>query len=1030
MPIEPSIDPSQLPPWAVFAISLYIILITYSKLRQVISEDIIPIFYNKARRRARELRHRFADSIESSIRRLNVQESWNDFRFTELEAEVEFEGKWSSIHWLTLIRRSGYGTRREQSLSRALAASRERLILVEGEPGSGKSVALRYIARKAAENARKAKTFKSIVPLYINLKYLERSSDNAIDRNLIESFVVSFLTRDKDRDVEEYLETEFRKGLHEGVWLFLFDSFDEIPEILSSTEADDVIKQYSEAITSFLHGMNTCRGVIASRHFRGPSQLGFTRFRILPLSEERKVALIRRMLLPVNVEARLRGDLSTARPEIQEMTKNPMFLGLLCQHVANGNTFPENTPEVFETYIQSRLTQDADRIRRRFGLDPLQIRLVAEHIAFVMTADTTIGLSPTRRQIQKALEKSNLDTPTQLNDILDALIFIKLGRAEVDISASGVEHTSFTFSHRRIQEYFATNTVIKNPGVIDWADLFSDARWRETAVVVLQTMNRKDLDKIFPVLKDKLQSFEDAVAKNLPDTTRANNTAITEPISFPWPSGLLHILGIIQDGFISRDNIIPKEIRLLCGQLINLAYNNGFLPDRKWALEVLGASDQDVGLSLLRDSIQNESQLLKDIAYRQTARIGKLPEDIRQWVRQGLIKLDRRGVLRKQRLTSIAFLSRLDQAQQFISVLNLLLWFRPINAALHIPLLAMLLALPKRSLPFFNFDNTILGDFSLLINELISSGLASQVIIIAAVLFSVSLVSILTVIDEQSTYFSIALMLPVAVSFRAMLLIGCALLATIPNTLWPLYLLIVIYISSWSHFACVAIYMGIFTERIYWPLLPVILPWQALINLPEIIPQAIRRIRHSEIFPLLLAGPAFVLLCIFPAGLIVESFPISEPIFTGLIALGMLFTALLTPFYLLFHLTRWVSKIIVEIKDFSHWTKFTTSLPNTLSTDTLMQSLANFRQARYKTKVLRLIIDKDLLEKTPQTITVLTELILEIEAHRRKARKDSVPEKDEKKTSVATVYSGLRKVDSEFLDLSTILLESIKAKSS
>ena len=37
-------------------------------------------------------------------------------------------------------------------------------------------------------------------------------------------------------------------------WLFLFDSFDEIPDVLGATQVDEVVQTYTDAIVDFLHG--------------------------------------------------------------------------------------------------------------------------------------------------------------------------------------------------------------------------------------------------------------------------------------------------------------------------------------------------------------------------------------------------------------------------------------------------------------------------------------------------------------------------------------------------------------------------------------------------------------------------------------------------------------------------------------------------------------------------------------------------------------------------------------------------------
>jgi predicted NACHT family NTPase len=187
------------------------------------------------------------------------------------------------IAFFLLVNGFETGCNREKSLSKAIERTNDRLIHLEGEPGAGKSVALRYVTRVLALRAAKSKALKSSIPIYINLKELNRDEGQSIDRNLIESYVLKTLMRANDRNVEEFLDQEFRLGIEEGRWLFLFDSFDEIPEVLSSTEFDEIIKHYTNALSDFFSGFNQCRGVIASRHFRAPGRSQWAQFRILPL---------------------------------------------------------------------------------------------------------------------------------------------------------------------------------------------------------------------------------------------------------------------------------------------------------------------------------------------------------------------------------------------------------------------------------------------------------------------------------------------------------------------------------------------------------------------------------------------------------------------------------------------------------------------------------------------------------------------------------------------------------------------------
>ncbi|MFZ1745215.1 MAG: NACHT domain-containing protein, partial [Nitrospirales bacterium] len=343
-------------------VAVWFFMFILRKIQVLYSEIVAPFLLSPDKKQRIVRRKQFADYVESEIRKLNRFEEWNDHRYSELEAEIEAEGAWIFQHFFPAWKRTRHGIRREKSLSTALRKSSERLILVEGMPGSGKSVALRHLAMHMARDAMNKSSELSCIPIYINLKELKRQSNQVIDRILIENFVLESLNRVNDRDIEAFLENEFREGMLNNTWLFLFDSFDEIPDILSSIESDSIIREYAEALSDFLHTMNKCRGVIASRHFRGPSMLGWPRFRVLPLSRERQIELVKRANLSKEQEASVIGHIGHVNPEIRSVARNPMFLGLLCDQIKNGGVSPKNIHTIFESYITLRLNRDAERL--------------------------------------------------------------------------------------------------------------------------------------------------------------------------------------------------------------------------------------------------------------------------------------------------------------------------------------------------------------------------------------------------------------------------------------------------------------------------------------------------------------------------------------------------------------------------------------------------------------------------------------------------------------------------------------------
>jgi hypothetical protein len=496
----------------------------------------------------------------------------------------------------------------------------------------------------------------------------------AINRELIESFVKQELNRINDRDIEQFLEEEFQVGVKEGTWLFLFDSFDELPEVLSSVEADTTIGDYAQAIDDFLNGFNQCRGIIASRQFRGPKHLGWPLFRILPLDSRRWV-LIRKAELDPPIEKELNVPLRVATQEIEEMTKNPMFLGILCENMRAGKDFPNNTHAVFESYLGTRLARDATRLQKRFQLQPADVRMAAERIAFCMSIDTELGLSPSRDKIQEAMERHHLDSSGDVGRYMNALEYLKLARSEQQAVPGSPEY--FTFSHRRFQEYFATCIVLSDLTRISPRLLLTDGRWRETAVVILQTQPAEEFAPILAEASDLLKEMTRKIPDLIADPyayikPKASGDVPSVLKPFDWPARLQPLLSLLQDGLMGRMQELPADIQDNASRILLTASSRGSLADQKWSLEVAGITPQPVLLWLLRRAFASESQWLKEVAYRQTARLGEIPEDIAAAIRKSLRYLFSERRLNKEYYATLAHLSRLDQPSRFINSLRLL----------------------------------------------------------------------------------------------------------------------------------------------------------------------------------------------------------------------------------------------------------------------------------------------------------------------------------------------------------------------
>lgn len=938
-----------LPPWlsSLFNYILLLIfcllaiwggLIVISQIIKIWTEQIRPLYYNQEQKKRLLKRQRFADYIEHEIRQLNSREEWKDYRFTELEAEVEAEGKQVKFFILPFFQSTKRGLRREQSLSKALELSSERLILVEGEPGSGKSVALRHVAEKLAQRSMKDKSIKSVIPLYINLKKLERSSKVKINRELIEYFVKQELNRVNDRDIEQFLDEEFQKGVQEGTWLFLFDSFDELPEVLSSVEADTTIRNYAEAIDDFLSGFNKCRGIIASRQFRGPKHLGWPRFRILPL-ESRRWELIRKAELEPRIEKELNGRLRIAPQEIQDMTKNPMFLGILCEDMRDGSPFPENTHSVFENYLEKRLTRDADRLQRRFKLTPAEVRTAAEKVAFCMSIDPNLGLSPAREGIRGAMGRLGFKLRGNLEQYLNALEYLKLARSEAQIVAGDSQF--FTFAHRRFQEYFATCVVLSDLNRISPRQLLTDGRWRETAVVIFQTQP----PEVFAPILAEARYLLDEIAGNIsgliddpvgyvnPETTNKNLSA---PKPFAWPDGLLPLLGLLQDGFISRIKELPDDIQMQAGRFLLTASSEGTLADQKWSLEVAGITPQPVLLWLLRHGFASESQWLKEVAYRQTARLSQIPDDIAADIRQALVILFARNRLNKEFFATHAHLSRLDQASRYINILRLLKWISPIDIILHIVVFCGVigaLMLARSELFVFIFPFLFRSHPTMLLP------LKPELLVLIAPLLFMSYLTL-----RKFFYYDVH-----PVYFLSLFFIRIIF--------FPLLL--------WSIFAISAANTGQFTHPFWWAFLLLFPVLYFIIKFRELIKYVISKFK-------VIAFVTFLCLLIF----VIMFWCIDNPDSVISKILFFSYSIIVVCFIPL----RVIENYISYIQDWIKWQKWLKIRPSSITAQELLNLITQYHHARFSKRLIIIIRERNSLLATEDSEQLLKELALALES--------------------------------------------------
>jgi len=226
-------------------------------------------------RQYREQLRSFCSLLRSHLLDLNHKTNWAEAYFVPLDAEVEVATGGTTIRKITGL------------LSAVRSDRQSRVFLILGDPGAGKSVALRKLAAELLDEVDRS----GRVPIYVNLKewnperqWCEEYPPSVQD---LYDFILKNLKDRSDVFAAEFLDLYFKPMLENGRFFMLFDSFDEIPAVLDVGESSWLIDELSSVFTRFFSGADQTRGVLASRLYRRPNLAlpDSTKLEIRPFTE-------------------------------------------------------------------------------------------------------------------------------------------------------------------------------------------------------------------------------------------------------------------------------------------------------------------------------------------------------------------------------------------------------------------------------------------------------------------------------------------------------------------------------------------------------------------------------------------------------------------------------------------------------------------------------------------------------------------------------------------------------------------------
>lgn len=593
-----------------------------AKLTELYKASGLPVWLDNENKKKVRRRKQFCDVLNSDLAHLAKAENWNDQYFTDLEAEVETEGGYYPSALDRFRRKKSFGLRKERSLIRAIKSSTERAMQLVGEPGSGKSVALRHLAKQLAERGRTSNEKNATVPLYINLREMDITDTGKVNADSVREFVLDNIRRG-DADTAAYVKENWDDYCDRGLWLFLFDSFDEIPAVMHSAAGSNIIRHYSQAIRHFLEGMGECKGILASREFKGPEALPWKKLRILPLSVEKQDELIRNSFLNEQQTDLARQHLASSHSSIGT---TPLFLTLLCRYVRDEQRAPANDHDILLQHIERLARREPEYLQRKYHLTPEQLIAGAERLARLFAENDTMGLAPSLDQIASQLPVTDIPGG-QIERLISALVDSKIGRADVPNTAQGDRR--FAFAHRRYQEALFVRCLTVHPDMLSAEQLLTESCWREYAVTLLQICDTE-------TIKDLLNHA--CIILHARAVGQVYNACRQYPLPdnlayFDWSSDIaVSVLGLLQDGLAHRPEDVPERLSLAVEEFLKPRWENGDILDRCEVLRLGGLLPENTLVEYLVDAFSHGTEQERFHAFRLTRFTSELPETARNAV--------------------------------------------------------------------------------------------------------------------------------------------------------------------------------------------------------------------------------------------------------------------------------------------------------------------------------------------------------------------------------------------------------------
>jgi len=580
----------------------------FARDKSAMKEHPTPIEKEFPEKQYKQLLKYFCGVLLDDLERIDRESNWSAEIFTPLDAEVEIQSGNKRLRKVT-------------DLLRAIRSDhKSRVFLVLGDPGSGKSVALRKLCRDLLQEVNAT----GRIPLYINLREWEPKTEwsETTPPTVEELFEFVFKNVADRGDVftKEFLDKYLKKMFEDGRLFIVLDSFDEIPAVLDVDENSWLVNKLSEVIYRFLAGAHESRGILASRIFRRPTDAFDTKtiLAIRPFTEVKIVETLRKSNF---YDDSLINLLFKERQEFIPIARNPFTAALISSYAKeHNNTLPQTQSELYSSYIQHRLNACSDKIRDK-GLTDETVIKSAIAVANAMLATETLGLEASINTLKKLLPNEPVE------GVVDVLRYARLGRL------GSSDEKRFSFVHRRFNEYFVVQRIKDNPETAPMTDIPTDSRWRDALVLYAEVADETHATQIATFCWSE-------IAKGLKQGVLMSDPAYLRAV---------HCIRFLKDAFRARLSSI-ESFRSALAILIKQELKTGSnLVSKKISVEAVGllfSSDME---HVLSRALQIRSTWINEVAFRSCHYLATPSQAVSIQLRDFIDRLPLPALIRRRR---------------------------------------------------------------------------------------------------------------------------------------------------------------------------------------------------------------------------------------------------------------------------------------------------------------------------------------------------------------------------------------------